>query len=269
MEQIEKIMILGTEIKVTVSPESRSYKPSCEYLKRGFCQVCDCDKCEGGFLVEEWKESMRQGCYTGSPRECSCVQLARNRKRLRESGLDRLVDRCTFDSFEVKNKWQAIVKNKALDYLKDSSTKGFFISGQSGSGKTHICTAICNEIIKGGGRLKYFQWVKDGTRLKQIVNERDQYESEIDALIKMQYLYMDDLFKQEVSSADIRLVYEIINGRYNADRPTIISSERNLDFIRRVRGGDGEAIAGRIYETCGKGQYCIELSGRDKNQRFL
>ena len=262
-------MILGTEIKAKVSPELQNSKPTCEYLKRGFCQVCDCDKCEGGFLVDEWKEAMRQGCYTGGPRECSCVQLARNRKRLRESGLDRLVDRCTFDSFLVKQKWQSVVKSKALDDLKDCSTKSFFMSGQTGSGKTHICTAICNEIIKDGGRLKYFQWVKDGGRLKRIVNERDQYENEIDALIKTQYLYMDDLFKQEVSSADIRLVYEIINGRYNADRPTIISSERNLDFIRCVRGGDGEAIAGRIYETCGKGQYCIELSGKDKNQRFL
>ena len=261
-------MILGTEIRATVSPESQSYKPSCVYLERGFCQVCDCDKCEGGFLVEEWKEAQRQGCYTSGPRECSCVQLARNRKRIRESGLERLVERCTFDSFNVKSKWQSVVKEKALDYLKEYTTKGFFISGQSGSGKTHICTAICNEIMKNGGRLKYFQWVKDGTRLKQIIGERDQYEEEIDALIKMPYLYMDDLFKQEVSSADIRLVYEIVNGRYNADRPTIISSERNLDFIRRVRSGDGEAIAGRIYETCGKGQYCIEISGRDKNQRF-
>ena len=220
-------------------------------------------------MVEEWKEAQRQGCYTSGPRECSCVQLARNRKRIRESGLERLVERCTFDSFSVKSKWQSVVKEKALDYLKEFTTKGFFISGQSGSGKTHICTAICNEIMKNGGRLKYFQWVKDGTRLKQIIGERDQYEEEIDALIKMPYLYMDDLFKQEVSSADIRLVYEIVNGRYNAARPTIISSERNLDFIRRVRSGDGEAIAGRIYETCGKGQYCIEISGRDKNQRFL
>lgn len=265
----ETVEIMGITLrKSLVSPDYKQEK-RCSYLENGFCITCDCDKCEGGFLVDEWKEAMRQGCYIGGPRECSCVQLARNRKRLRESGLDRLVDRCTFDSFVVKHKWQSVVKSKALDYLEECSTKGFFISGQSGSGKTHICTAICNEIIKNGGRLKYFQWVKDGTRLKQIVNERDQYEEEVDALIKMPFLYMDDLFKQEVTSADIRLVYEIINGRCNADRPTIISSERNLDFIRRVRSGDGEAIAGRIYETCGKGQYCIELSGRDKNQRFL
>lgn len=219
--------------------------------------------------MEELREARRQGCFTCGPRECECVQRARNRKRLRDSGLERLVERCTFDSFCVNTEWQSIVKGKATDYLKDANTMSFFICGQSGSGKTHICTAICNEIMKSGGRLKYFQWIKDGTRLKQIVNEREQYEKEIDALITSQYLYMDDFFKQEVSSADIRLAYEIINGRYNADRPTIISSERSLPYMRRVRDGEADAIAGRIFETCGKGQYCIEISGTDKNLRFV
>lgn len=37
-------------------------------------------------------------------------------------------------------------------------------------------------------------------------------------------------------------------------------------FIRNAI--DGEAIAGRIFETCGKGCYCIELTGAEKNLRF-
>ncbi len=211
---------------------------------------------------------MKQGCFTTGPRECGCVELARNRKRLRDSGLEQLAARCTFDSYEVKHQWQAVTRNKAQDYLRAYKEQGFFMSGQSGSGKTHICTAICNEIIRRGGRLRYFQWVKDGTRLKQIVNDPEQYEKEIKTLVEMPFLYMDDLFKQEVTAADIRLVYEIINGRYNAGLPTIISSERSLAYLRKVRDGDGEAIAGRIFETCGKGQFCIELSGSDKNMRF-
>ena len=263
---MDEITIMG--IKIRRSPVSPDYKPGCEYLKRGFCTTCTCSKCEGGFLIDEWREAMKQGCFTTGPRECGCVELARNRKRLRDSGLEQLAARCTFDSYEVKHQWQAVTKNKAQDYLRAYKEHGFFISGQSGSGKTHICTAICNEIIKQGGRLKYFQWVKDGTHLKQIVNDPKLYEEEIKALVEMPFLYMDDLFKQEVTAADIRLVYEVLNGRYNAGLPTIISSERSLAYLRKVRDGDGEAIAGRIYETCGKGQFCIELSGSDKNMRF-
>ena len=266
---MDEITIMGIRIKR--SPASRDYKPEkhCAYLNNGFCKECDCEACEGGYLIDEWREAIRQGRDPGGPRECACVRRARNQKRIRDSGLEKLVEKCTFDNFRTVESWQAEMKRKAFEYLDDSNRQNsFFIAGQSGSGKTHLCTAICNEIMKDGGRLIYFQYVKDGTRLKQIVNEREQYEVAVDSLIEIPFLCIDDLFKQEVSSADIRLMYEIINGRHIAQRPTIISSERSLAYIKEARNGDGEAIAGRIFEACGYGRFCIELTGSNKNQRF-
>ena len=270
MARIETLTIMGVERQITISEESHNAdNKHCTYLDNGFCTVCDCDKCEGGYLIEEAREARRQGLLTFSPRECDCVQRARNRKRLSDSGLESLINRCTFDSFCVDFEWQSVVMGKAIEYLQNICDMSFFISGQSGCGKTHICTAICNEIMIRGGRLKYLQWTKDSTRLKQqLVNEPEQYRKAIDELIRIPYLYLDDLFKQDVTNADIRLAYEIINGRYNASLPVIVSSERSLDYIRQLRNGDGEAIAGRIFETCGKGCYCIELTGAEKNLRF-
>lgn len=263
---MEEIIVMG--VKIRKFPASSDCKPTCVFLKNGFCESCTCDACEGGYLIEEWRRANSQGCITAGPRECACMEQARNRKRLRDSGLEKLADRCSFETFQPRQPWQETVKKTARDYLAEYRNTSFFISGQSGCGKTHICTAVCNEIMRHGGRLRYFQWVKDGTRLKQLVNEREQYEKEINALIKMPYLYLDDLFKQEITAADIRLVYEIINGRYNLGKPTILSSERSLGYIRAARDGDGEAIAGRIFESCGYGKYCIQLSGTDKNLRF-
>jgi len=159
------------------------------------------------------------------------------------------------------------MKKAAQDYLAVCREQSFFLSGQSGCGKTHLCTALCNEIIRRGGSLRYFRWVKDGTRLKQLVSDTE-YDREIRALITTPYLYVDDLLKQEISAGDIRLVYEIVNGRYIAGRPTILSSERSLETIRAARDGEGEAVAGRIFEMCGHGKTCIQLSGADKNLRF-
>jgi len=211
---------------------------------------------------------MLHGGSMRGPRECGCVEKARCRKRLRDSGLAYLAARCTFDSFKTAKPWQQGVKKIALDYLRDARRLSFFIAGQTGCGKTHLCTAICNEIIERGGSLRYFQWVRDGTRLKQSLCEDGDYEKEIRQLIGTRYLYIDDLFKQELTAADIRLAYEILNGRYIAGRPTIISSERSLDCITAARDGEGEAIAGRIFESCGHGKYCVELGGKEKNLRF-
>ena len=250
------------------SPVSCASEKRCAYLTNGFCKSCTCDQCEGGWLIEEWRQDTLHGGSMRGPRECSCVDKARSRKRLRDSGLERLAVRCTFDSFKTTKPWQQVIRQRAQDYLKDAKRMSFFISGQTGSGKTHLCTAICNEIIEHGGSLRYFQWVRDGTRLKQILCEDGDYEKEIQGLIASRYLYIDDLFKQEPTAADIRLAYEIINGRCIAGRPTIISSERSLDCITAARDGEGEAIAGRIFESCGHGKYCVELTGRDKNLRL-
>ena len=211
---------------------------------------------------------MKAGDMSCGPRECDCVQRARNRKHLRDSGLEKLVQRCTFDSYLAKTTWQQAVKDRATAYLDDCRSSSFFIGGQSGSGKTHICTAISGEIMMRGHRLRYFQWVKDASRLKQLIGEREQYEQELKRWTQAPFLYVDDLFKSEISDADIRLFYEILNDRYNNALPVIISSERGLEEIRRARNGSGEALAGRIFEMCSRGKYCLELNGGEKNVRF-
>ena len=262
----DTVTVLGVTIRR--SPVSRVYKPVCEYLKNGFCEKCTCDKCEGGFLMDELREATKRGDFNFPVRECKCVERARSRHQLKVSGLKYLAERCTFESFRTDKPWQGAIKRRAQEYLAEAKHTSFFISGQSGCGKTHLCTAICNDIIERGGRLRYFQWVRDGTRLKQQVNDWELYERAIGELISVPYLYIDDLFKQEVTAADIRLAYELISGRCNARRPTILSSERDLSFIRDARDGEGEAIAGRIYESCGSGKYCFQLKGKEKDLRF-
>jgi len=258
---------MGLTLRIPTPSTAFSGSKHCVYLDRGFCSVCGCDKCgDNGVLVDEWRAALRENPCAPVP-ECSCVLHARNRKRLREAGLDTLVARCTFDSFRTDTAWQQTVKRKAREYLRECRDSSFFIAGQSGSGKTHICTAIAVEIMKSGRQLRYFQWVRDSARLKQLVND-PEYDSEIRRWMDVPFLYVDDLFKAEITDADIRLFYEILNARYNKSLPTIISSERSLDQIKRARGGSGEAIAGRIYEMCDSGRYCLELFGSDKNYRF-
>ena len=58
-------------------------------------------------------------------------------------------------------------------------------------------------------------------------------------------MYIDDLFKGSVTSADINLAYEIINARYGVkELRTIISTERSMQNII----GIDEALGSRIYQ---------------------
>ena len=252
-----------------ISDQSGSWSSdnSCVYLERGWCSECTCTKCIGG--------QIRRVDETGHDRwhTCGCRKEAYSRWLLRSSGLERLAERCTFDSYTVNTAWQDRVKRKALDYVQHWKQNSFFISGQSGCGKTHICTAICNEIVKQGKSLVYFRWVNDATALKMRISDPELYGAEIKRLSDCDLLYIDDLLKNTPSDADLRLLYEIVNSRYNDNKPMVISSERSLSYIRdlvsdRDKTNFGEAIAGRIIEASGNGQYCIILNGDDKNVRL-
>lgn len=198
---------------------------------------------------------------------CKCVQNALNKKHLSEAGLSAMAD-YSLDSYSTNASWRKIVKSKAESYLTEWKNYSFGLFGQSGAGKTHIAGALLNEISKSGATLAYMKWVDDSRHLKSIINDAESYENSINRFLSADVLYINDLFKNDVSDADIRLAFEIIDGRCSIRKPMIISSERTLEYIRDAKDRQGEAIAGRLLQATGGGKYRIDLTGQDKNFRM-
>lgn len=153
-----------------------------------------------------------------------------------------MLTRYTFENYEETENTKE-VKRLAMQYVNDEGW--FYISGRSGSGKTHICTAICSEIIKSGIEVYYMSWRDESTNLKGSVMDSDYYSERVKKLKTVSVLYIDDFLKAGDSDADIRLAFEILNARYN-DRKlrTIISSEKDIASLF----DRDEALASRIYE---------------------
>ena len=200
---------------------------------------------------------------------CSCMTQRRAVAQLRNSGLQDLIGRYTMDAFTERMPWHQDMRKKADAFLASDSA-WYFAGGQVGCGKTHICTAICAELLQRGVSVRYMLWRDESMRLKAIVNGPDYHEA-VAAWKTAPALYIDDLFKAAradardmPTGADIRLAFEIINHRYN-DRKlrTIISSEWMLEEIMRMDDG----VASRIFERS-KG-CCVEI-GRDaaRNHRI-
>lgn len=198
----------------------------------------DCKKCDNtGALVRLDADG------TMYARECDCMKRRRSLRRIRSSGMSDMLERYTFDSFETPDSTRKKIKSKAQDYVKAQSG-WFYIAGQSGSGKSHICTAICSELIKQDNDVYYMSWRDDSRKLKASINEVS-YEEEIKKLKRVSVLYIDDFFKGGCSDADVRLAFEILNYRYNDKKlRTIISSEIDITQLLSI----DEALGGRIYE---------------------
>lgn len=204
-----------------------------------------------------------------SLKECSCMPIRKSIRIIKNSGLEKLLDEYTFDKFKTDHSWQKHVKVKALEFIDDTSGNWFYIGGQIGAGKSHICTAIVSEMMKIGNEALYMRWRDDSITLKKaIMNDGSEYADEIGKYKKVKVLYIDDFFKTEKgrqpTSADINLAFELLNYRYtNKDLITIISSERLINDLIDI----DEAIGSRIYQMSRK--YCLEISSdQSKNMRM-
>lgn len=196
---------------------------------------------------------------------CQCTIEKNNKERLQNSGLINIIDRYTFDGYKVNESWQKAVKDAANKYIQNP-TRCFFIGGESGSGKTHICTAICGELLKEKP-VRYMSWMDENIKLKSNRNNEEEYNHMINVWKRVAVLYIDDFFKTQkggsVTGADVLTAYEILNYRYmQPNKLTIISSELSCEDIMNIDA----AIGGRIIEMADG--YILYLRGSDKNQRL-
>lgn len=218
-----------------------------------------CPECGGVGFREYWKDGYR---YT---EQCSCYQKRITERAMEKSGIN---ERLKFENFVAKDDYQKRMRSLAEDFVQNGCEKGswFYIGGQPGSGKTHICTAIINQLIQGGQEGYYMTWPSEARCLKAKVTAAEEYDQHIRRICNVQILYIDDFLKTNIgttpSPADINLSFQIINSRYqNKNLVTIFSSELALTKMIEMN----EAIGSRIYEKCGK--YLI-FNEKDMNHNY-
>lgn len=220
----------------------------------------ECEKCKNKGLVF----SIVNGELKS--RECSCMKKRRTLRRAFESGLNDVLSEYTFPKYIATEEWQIGIKDKAMLFCKDEDAKWFYIGGQSGIGKSHLCTAIAGYYIKHGKDVRYMLWRDDVVKLKQLSNDYGGYQELMQPFKDVDVLYIDDLFKSqsgaEPTRADINIAFEILDSRLRSkDKITIISSEFTIGDAMNF----DEATIGRIYQKCGI--YKIDIA-KDKNKNY-
>ena len=198
---------------------------------------------------------------------CQCKRIRETLSRAKRSGLGDIITDFTFDKFIATEDWQKDIKALAKEFCGDNESKWFYIGGQIGCGKSHLCTAIAAYYIKAGFEVKYMLWAEESKRLKSVVNDIS-YSKEIEIYKNADVLYIDDFLKvrngESPTTADMNLAFEIVNHRLLCkDKVTIISSEKKLDELMQY----DEATMSRIYQKAGKYKISIEKDPK-KNYRL-
>jgi DNA replication protein DnaC len=253
-------LVSGENLKPLTYSEVVAVNIKSYNLAKGDLPGYDCPICSNkGFVAVPQDDDIAM-------QRCMCMAIRQNLRNIEKSGLSSLLDAYTFATFKTETPWQMNMQTKAKAFLTDYQDNWFFIGGQVGCGKTHICTAIAGEMMKQGKTAKYMLWRDDAVMLKGLVTESADYSKAINEIKKPDVLYIDDLFKTETgrrpTTADINLAFEILNYRYNnRDLVTILSSEYSVEALLDF----DEAIGSRIYQRTKN--YCL-LVAQDKSKNL-
>lgn len=131
----------------TIALKVKSYNASCGSLDGVQCDLCN----NKGFVMgidENGSESLT---------ECVCMNRRRSIQRAHRSGMGELLQK-SLDSYEITESWQQTLVNGARYYIANQHGEWYMMAGQSGAGKTHICSAIVNDYIHKGKSAIYMQW---------------------------------------------------------------------------------------------------------------
>lgn len=280
MEQLKNLMTITPERSEfgseKLSPKEYEQRKADAYnASTGSLHIADgyeCEVCKNKGYIATVQGPEPFGYYSETLTPCKCQKARKALLRLYRSGLKNSVKSCTFDKYEAAEPWQQTIKDAARRFVADKENNWFYIGGQSGAGKTHLCTAITVDYIRKGYEARYMLWRDEISAIKADINEPKAAET-IKGLKEAPVLYIDDLFKmgkdadgkvKMPTAADINIAFEIINYRYNnPDFVTIISSERTLSELLNI----DEAVAGRIAEKAKVNGYCINLK-KDPSRNY-
>lgn len=160
------------------------------------------------------------------------------------------LDDCTFDNFELEYYSDVPLENsvvpraraeKALEacrrYAQNFSTdsKNLMFMGGTGLGKTHLSLAIANVVINKGYYVCYgtSQNICEDLRAEMFGRD-DKITYTKEMVCECDLLVLDDLGTEIENQYNISNLYNIINTRILAKKPTIISTNYDMNYLEEV-----------------------------------
>lgn len=205
--------------------------------------------------------------FIDDARICSCFKEALTILNIESSGMGKLIEKQSFENFdlswyegEAKIRAEFIVRT-AKSFADNFGKRGdnLLLIGNTGTGKTHISTAIAKEIITRGFDVLYDSAqniISDFETDKFKSGYSAQYEPKAEKYLECDLLIIDDLGAEFTNQFTVSCLYNLINTRKNRGLSTIISTNLSAEELTAKYEG---RISSRII-----GEYTVlPFLGRD------
>lgn len=192
--------------------------------------------------------------------ECDCegtkAEKAEDERRLAEQAERELRDSYLRSGIKRRFLDAEVNSNTLASYLNgyaDEPSVGLYIAGPSRAGKTYCASALGKAFVASGYRVVLT------TSLAMLDSIKASFDGDARSgmvrFTSCDLLIIDDLGKENANAWVMTTLFQVINERYEAMKPTIVTSQYSPDELTRRMSRSGEresaiAIVERLRETC-------------------
>lgn len=218
-----------------------------------------CPKCGAPMIKTIIEDTTKVTCYACKFKEIEeegqkKVQQAKNQERFEKfktlslySDID--LRNKTFKDFEAKNDEQAkglqAMRELYKSFVKGKPMHGI-LSGRTGSGKSHLAMALCNELLaidEPNNVIAFVNWREfysealKGMKFKDVA---DDVEKRLEELKRANFVVLDDVGAELTGSSkqektqDISMLLQILEARVN--KPLLITTNQSSSEMQQAYG---------------------------------
>jgi DNA replication protein DnaC len=187
---------------------------------------------------------------------------------------------CRLSGFDPISPSHASALEKALKYsrgypfLGHDEGLGLLITGNTGVGKTHLAVAVLRELVTQKGARGQFWDFHELMRAIKSSYDPETKTTELQVLspvMETDILLLDDLGAWRITDWMNDTLFQILNSRYLAKRPTLITTNFQDKSVEDVKRADpmerreffvdriGQRLRSRLVEMC----LIVQIDGKD------
>ena len=235
-----------------------------------YCHKCNTGKqCKINFLGQERIVPCICRCekeaYDREQEETRRIERDRRIARLRQTGFPESdMAQWNFAADDRANEKISNVAHNYVDHYEEmrEAKKGLLFYGGVGTGKSFFAACIVNALIDKG----YPCMMTNFARLVNTIQGKFEGKQEyIDGLNRFDLLVIDDLAAERDTDYMNEIVFNVIDSRYRAGLPTIITTNLTANEIKNPADIRKQRTYSRLLEMC----LPVEVEGADRRREKL
>lgn len=243
-----------------------------DYIKDGllYCGKCNTPKqCE----VELFGKIRKPMCL------CKCANEKKEREEAARKNMEMMLrvekyrnmgfpesdmKNWTFANDDMTNERLTNAMQKYVDNFKTmlKDGKGLLLYGSVGTGKTYAACEVANALIDKDYPVLVTNFARLTNTIQGMFEGKQNY---IDSLNRFALLVIDDLGAERKSEYMQELVYNIIDSRYRAGLPFIVTTNLEISELKSTAEVGNARIYDRVLERC----FPIEVNGASKRRKAV